>query len=329
MKDVSSRKRVRIYSPTSRGAPPLAGRPGMVVGLICGSVGFFLLLIAFEFIKVPERSFRSGRIPFAAFAVLMASLGTYLVVLGILERRRAARLRDARVRMPAEPWEWDYAWDRYGSRDTSLSALVSAVVSLALIALFALMFNTVLLDGRSPIRFIPTFPFVEMPNSVPGWYGLVPLIFILFLNLLLIWLVWNLAHKTAHVLKYRGARVRYDSFPYFIGSPMQLTLVLPPKEFQSVKAELRCIEQVLVADRGDDEYGESYETFRVYAAEQQLQPSQQAVRFDLPADLPGTLFSERPYRYWELVVKAAAPGLDYVSEFLIPIYRRDSPVRPV
>jgi hypothetical protein len=293
----------------------------MVVGLICGLAGLFILLLAFEIIKVPETSFRSGRIPLIAFGVLMASLGTYLAVLGVLQSKRETRHRDARARMPHEPWQWDHPWDRYGSRDTSIRALVAAVFSLVIISLFAVMFDTAFFNSRSPIRLTFTFPFVEMPDSVPGWYGLVPLVFILLLNILLIWLVWNLAHKIAHALKYRGAQVRFETFPYFIGSPMQLTLVLPPKEFQSVKAELRCIEQVLMRDSSDEA---SFETVQIYSAREELQASQQTIRFDLPDDLAGTNFAEHPYRYWELVVQAAARGVDYSSEFLIPIYRRDT-----
>jgi hypothetical protein len=54
-----------------------------------------------------------------------------------------------------------------------------------------------------------------------------------------------------------------------------------------------------------------------------------AIHFDLPApteDLE-TQLSERPPRYWELMVTSEVRGIDFESTFLVPVYRPPSDER--
>ena len=54
-----------------------------------------------------------------------------------------------------------------------------------------------------------------------------------------------------------------------------------------------------------------------------------AIRFDLPApteDLE-TQLSERPPRYWELMVTREVRGIDFESTFLVPVYHPPSDER--
>ena len=48
-----------------------------------------------------------------------------------------------------------------------------------------------------------------------------------------------------------------------------------------------------------------------------------AFHFDVPADAASSALSERPARFWQLVVKSDdVRGVDYKASFLVPVYAR-------
>ena len=45
------------------------------------------------------------------------------------------------------------------------------------------------------------------------------------------------------------------------------------------------------------------------------------ISFDLPADPElANRLGEAPVRYWELVVEAEEPGVDFATSFVLPVY---------
>jgi hypothetical protein len=126
------------------------------------------------------------------------------------------------------------------------------------------------------------------------------------------------------LLKFGESRVVYGTVPLYAGERLRLHFeggrLL--ENCPSLEAQLLCVEEFY--ERAGENSRAVYEqlyrdavTFATGAA------GTAQLGFDLPRDAPGTRLAvqagEYP-RYWELVVSANLPGIDYEGVFLLPIY---------
>ena len=153
----------------------------------------------------------------------------------------------------------------------------------------------------------------------------------LFFDLVFVVLIFYVLYNFLKYAKYGSSKLRFSSFPYFLGNKFDATLVTskPISTDDVIHTTLRFIEEKYEIRGSGDNKSSQVVTYQIYAEEKKISTTpnyqygslQIPISFDLPTgDQYKTQLSERPAKYWELEVKAQTPGIDYKSSFLLPIY---------
>ena len=199
---------------------------------------------------------------------------------------------------PAQPWMSDHFWRPEkmkpdDARDTRRETLQRAAL-LALIALLNLGFLS---------------PYLGL-KIVAGFADLAGLL------ILFGWLL-----KLGHWLRHPRTRMRWTTFPAFLGGRLEGTVSISPKQhvMSSIQVRLRCVRDERVehpTESGPTSYYEqSFETLPPGETLREL-----PLAFDLPADLPGNDLAPEQATYWQLALKIPVPGPDIEAVFLAPVY---------
>lgn len=243
-----------------------------------------------------------------AIGLLFFAAGLYLVA-GML-RSAARAVRAMRLRASTMPWLLDYDWpvERAIRDEVGWSAYRSLAGAGAFGAFVAVLHAPILLEP-DPAK-LPLMLYVVL-----GIFDLITLGLLLH-GLLLV----------ARRLRYGRTRVRLKAFPFYAGEALDVafeggdTLV----GMRGLTATLRLVEEAVeMHGRGRDR-GPRLVCYQVYGEARAFDTDRQgnaSLSFRLPADLPGNHLLDAPPTYWELEVRAARPGVDYVSTFLMPVYR--------
>lgn len=215
---------------------------------------------------------------------------------------RTAREREIRC----ESWAEDFAWDQNGAHEDQMSIFLQSAAE-RLVALQGIVVVCL-------IEFtIAHWYFALNPNQNQYWILQGVLFALNFLTLIGVrWLMKWWQNR-------RGlGRLRFHSFPFFVGANANLTFVRPKSltQLNRIWATLRCIEHeasgikqtyaaAIVTDPPrDDEIKESFE-----------------LSFDIPDSRAFvTELSSSQVRFWELEVRSATPRAKYLATFLVPIY---------
>ena len=135
----------------------------------------------------------------------------------------------------------------------------------------------------------------------------------------------------AQLVRYGSGGLRYGRFPFFLGETLDVSFERTGRmgELRELTATLRCVEERYeMRGRGEDRspvvvgYEAHRETKHVRVPAGAQKALGVGLSFALPGDAPPTLLGERPPVYWELEVRAEAPGVDYGAAFLVPVYAR-------
>jgi hypothetical protein len=130
--------------------------------------------------------------------------------------------------------------------------------------------------------------------------------------------------------KYGRPYLRFERFPFFPGQLVECALD-PGKgirDYRKITYTLRCVEDVTETHGSGKNRSTTTVCYQLYADHFEIdQPGSLGaqgqgvpVTFLLPEDVP-TMDLWRPApRYWELVVKADTPGVDFKATFLVPVY---------
>jgi hypothetical protein len=242
-------------------------------------------------------------------AVGTAFLAAGLILLGHSVRGvRAAARRRALADAPA--WERDFPWDPAGTRDRAGRRVANAFLGASFLAVFLVPFNWwAFLSG-------------EGPWPVKLGIGLFDLILLLVTG--------NAFYLLAQLLKYGHSRLAFPRFPFFLGE--RLEVAFSPNRFAEVRFTLRLVEERYETRRHGKNRTTSLVCYELHRDEKTLEPgalvSEVPVEFDLP-DAPGLAnrLDEVPIRYWELVVEAEEPGVDFATTFVLPVYSARAPAR--
>ena len=239
-----------------------------------------------------------------AFCGLFVLVGFGLSLHGI--RTSVARWRRARIRRqyPNDPWRADYAWDPKGDRERPIAKAINGLFGLAVFAIFLAPFN------------------VWMAND-PNTVGVIILgIF----DLLLVASIGFWLYDLGKGLKYGAGWVRYERFPYFLGDRLDVRLGFRGRldKFEKVIVTLRFIKE------RPQTSGKSQSVLcrQTWAEVLEFDPRVLRGATDLPVsiELPTgeytTRLSEAPAQYWEIELHGVAPGIDFQSRFLVPVYAR-------
>ena len=155
----------------------------------------------------------------------MLAFGLYLLGRGAVGMARARRRTRLLARHPDEPWRGDHDWSPEGAREGSYGQVGATLVIAGFCFLFLAPFNW--LAFLSPERH--------------WFFGLIVGLFDL---LTVVAPLAFAGHQLGHALRYGGAFVRFDRFPFFLGETLSVRLGSdrPVGKYSRLVVTLRCLE---------------------------------------------------------------------------------------
>ena len=205
---------------------------------------------------------------------------------------------------PKSPWTSDHPWHPEGMLPDYAQDVTGPLLRLAgLFCLVVLLGIAVLFD---------------LPSSVK--------LAILALGLLGLVVLFSLILKTFHMLRHPRTRMRWATFPAFLGGRLEGTLSVRPGQhvFSEVTVNLRCVRD----ERNESHPGDAgLEPHVIYEQSFEILPPGDILKelplaFDLPDGLPGTDLSRPEATYWQVALRIPVTGPDIEAVFLAPVYER-------
>lgn len=299
-------------------------------GCCCGLVFGLLLLIPGLAALAHTQGALVGFIPDAAQALARIDEGTRglrldliawcAAILGVLALAntlgssiRASRKRWAVVNRPEEPWQHDHPWDPERGKDRA-HAGPSSLLGLAGIGLFL-----------APFHILLAWIGFEPEGAIIGWIVLG--LFDLIIVAATVYLIYTILRS----LKYAGAELRWPQFPLMVGQPVTFRFTQPPAlqrlvDQPALQVALRCLHDVTITTGS----GKNRTVKRVVKVLHELpltvppgsadEDGKVELSFQLPPGAPATDLVSSDPTYWELEIKAETPGIDYLGQYLVPIY---------
>lgn len=306
----SPRERMRLSERRPVSRTTIHGWPSMLFGLPFAGMGTFILLIGMEKVEVSQTKIHAPLWVISVCGLMFLLAGLWFIWHGMDGLRRQARIQNVRTTRASSPWLWDYEWQALGISDNKLKKVIHAFLMLVLVGTFlapfhwwAFMSN----DGRMMIKGIVVF--FDLAFGLGGGY--------------------YLFHNLALFLKYGNGRLRFDTFPFFLGDKLSVVLVGLPSKINQLQLDLRFIEEKYETRQRGQEKESKVVCYQLYHEARTLEGREiaSADKLSQEWDLPenpefASTLSQRPARFWELEIKADTPGVDYHSRFLLPVYAR-------
>jgi hypothetical protein len=290
--------RVRIRKNDTLSQRVAYGRGALLLSIPFVLVGATFAVLGFADVRLKGANAPMWVIGATGLSFLLAGV---LLLANAVRGIRAASRRRALADAPA--WERDFPWDRSGTTDRTPGRVANAFLGSALLLVFLVPFNWwAFLSGKGPLP-------VE--------------VFVAFFDLLLLAVLGNAGYLLLQLVKYGRSRLGFRRFPFLTGE--RLSVVFSPNRFAEVRFVLRCVEERFETTGAGKNRTTSLVCDQIYRDERVLEPgsllAEVEVEFDLP-DEPewGNRFGEMPLRYWELLVEAEEPGVDFSTSFLLPVY---------
>jgi len=216
-------------------------------------------------------------------------------------KRRAQGAAD-----PQRPWVSDYPWRPEGmDPDYPAASGSSWPGRLAVLGLIGLC-NLALLSDQT-------------------WL----LILVLVLDLVGVLILFELILKVVHWLRHPRTRMRWTTFPAFLGGRLEGTFTVRPGQhvMTSIQVRLRCVRDERVEHPAQEGTTSALEPYVIYEQSLELPPpgdtlDELPLAFDLPADLPGTDLGQDEATYWQVALRIPVPGPDVEAVFLAPVYEK-------
>ncbi|HUL61185.1 MAG TPA: hypothetical protein VLU43_18040 [Anaeromyxobacteraceae bacterium] len=289
---------------------PLPGWKGVLFGLPFVGVGALIALVLAPRVRPGNEAPREW---LAAIGAVFFAGGATFIVSALRPVWRARR----RVRLlalhRAEPWRADFAWDRRGIGGDAGRQARGAFVAFAGMGTFLSVF-AYLAFHLDPAR-----------EGRPVWIlrGVVA-----FFGLALIFVLGQALRLLARRLEYGPGYLHFGRFPFLLGETADVRLASPrhARRLRELGVTLRCVEERIERSKRDGDTTISVVRWQLWADDRSVPATDLAggglaLSFDLPADPRfGTDLSATPPRYWELSVAGEAPGMDWASTFLVPVY---------
>ncbi|MFL6231738.1 MAG: hypothetical protein ACJ76N_01255 [Thermoanaerobaculia bacterium] len=238
------------------------------------------------------------------FFLVMMGFGTVfaLIALRMLQIQLISVRREGRDRgrgKTERPWESDHPWRPEGQgpdyAGNSGGFLLGLIAFLGVLGLFNMVFVS---------------PSPWLGRGIVLFFDLIGLLFLL-----------DALRKAWQALRYRRPRMRWTTFPAFLGGRLEGVFLIRPalRPRGPVKATLRCIE-----DAGSGESA-TLEPFMIYQQIREIDGGGDALRelplsFDIPPALPGTHLDRAGATYWQVFLQVPVTGPDFETVFLAPVY---------
>ena len=209
---------------------------------------------------------------------------------------------------PAQPWTSDHLWRPQGMRpDDARDVRGAALGRVAIVVLIALL-NLGLASPSLVLRIV-----------------------IYACDLAGLLIVFDSLLKIVHWLRHPRTRMRWTTFPAFLGGRLEGTATLQPRQhvMSSIQVRLRCVREERVEHPTQDGPTSYLEPYVIYEQSFETLPPGETLRelplaFDLPADLPGNDLGSAEATYWQVALRIPVPGPDVEAVFLAPVYARSA-----
>lgn len=308
--DSSVLERVELKGRTPVSRTTIHGWPSIIFGFPFAGAGGFILMIAIEWVRVPPSSVHAPLWVIGVFGTMFLLAGLSFIWHGGQGLRRRAQIADAKRGRVASPWLWDYEWQALGISDNKFNKVIHALVMIAVFSAFLAPFHWWAFVSDDGDMFVKVFVIVFdlICGFGCGYY---------------------LISNSALYLKYGNSRLKFSSFPFYLGEEIAVVLDGLPAPIKQMQVDLRFIEEKYETRRRGrkrESVVVCYQLFhesRIFKGNAVSPSGTFALRMPLP-DEPEftTTLSQRPARFWELEVKADTPGVDYHSRFLLPVYEK-------
>lgn len=278
-------------------------------GAIFFAAGALVLGVGLEWIPVDGDSVHAPYWVIATIGAVFAGAGAWMMAVGLRGLLQRRRRRRAAARYPDRPWLADHGWDPAGSWDDAGRGPWRAAAMTAFMVVFLAPFHWWAFgSGEGP------WPVKAM---------------VVVFDLLTLLVAWSAVAGWLRRLRYGRPRLRFSRFPFFLGEELDAWLEAPRGMHgaRDMTVTLRCVQESYESSGSDD--GSRVVARQVHQDEREIELASQGlsrgrlllpIRFPLPEDAPATELAARPPRYWEIEVRAEAPGLDARSTFLVPVY---------
>lgn len=309
--------REMLNRPT-RGAMPSWGRwVVFAVGTFVTTAAIVLLLLGLAALPAPLRVPEAARPMLLVLSGMVGVLGVPALASGVKLVLLGKPRMKANQGIPDGPWIDDYPWDPSGASDDTRSGVAATMVPAVLVAGFGLVFILArpLAGEGGPAGL------VKLVLGIVGWamvgIGLI--------------LAGRAAYLLARRLRYGRSRLRFEGFPFRLGSTLRATLE-PGRtvlHYERMTCTLRCIQEEFEV-RGHGANREwAHVCYQIWADTLELEGPGELIGggagLPVTSQLPdrpdlATSLSQSPPRYWELEVHAKTRGVDYRARFLAPVY---------
>lgn len=207
---------------------------------------------------------------------------------------------------PKQPWTSDHPWRPLGMKtDGSPDVRQEVIKRSALLALIALL----------NLAFLSPYLVLKIVACVADLAGLL--------------ILFDWALKLGHWLRHTRTRMRWTTFPAFLGGRLEGTVSISPKQhvMSSIQVRLRCVRDERTDHATESGLASYLEPYVLYEQSFETLPPGETLRelplgFDLPADLPGNDLGPEQATYWQVALKIPVPGPDIEAVFLAPVYAR-------
>ena len=293
----------KISKTDTRTGATAHGAGSIVFSLPFLGIGTYFALAGFRFIPLPAQA-NAPLWVVGCLGLAFAAAGLMVMVNGVrgaINKRRARAVADRH----GEPWFQDHPWERDGINDRAERRVIHGFVMAAFMVVFLGPFNWwAFMSDESTL----------MVQLVVGVF-----------DVILVFVVGQAFYRLIQFFKYGRSELRFERFPFFLGE--KLEAVFSPNRFDRLKLVLRFVEERIETRRVGNKRRQRLVAYEHYSEE--LEPNVAAGMREVPFsfELPAleewtTELSGKPVRYWELVVEAEAPGVDFRTTFPLPVYAR-------
>lgn len=278
-------------------------------GLPFLGVGVWAALAGLKLIPLDESKLHAPHWVLAVFGGVFALAGVMLWSMGWRQFKASRRHKELALRDPVLA---DYPWDVRGFTPPRWSRVASGISRAAFLALFLSIFNWWAFFTKAPLMLK---------------------IFVGLFDLILLFVVWQVGVLIGRTLKFGPSRIEFARFPYRPGETVTLHWRVPQgmARVTGGTITLRCVEEWYEVRRSGRKRRRYLVQEAVWSATAHLDRPRdilpgksEELRFDPPADAPGTALSRPGTKpvFWELVMDLDLAGLDFKETFLVPVYRQ-------
>jgi hypothetical protein len=306
----TAREKVELdgRQPVSR--TTIQGWPSVLFGLPFAGVGAYIFMVGLGALEVSPSKIHASMWVITVCGLMFLLAGLWFIWHGLDGVRRKAKIKKVKTTRASSPWLWDYEWQALGISDNKLKKVMHGLLVLIVVGIFLSPFywwGFVSNEGTRLVKIVVVF-FALVFGLGGGYYFL---------------------KNLGLYLKYGNSRLRFGSFPFFLGDKLSVILMGLPSEINWMQLDLRFIEERYEIRGSGKNRRQEVICYQLYHESRTLKGREVASsgKLSLEWDLPGeseltSTLSQRPARFWELEVKGDTPGVDYHSSFLLPVYAR-------